>query len=89
MSVNNEFLRALSQLPRRYTEGVYNERRYGTTVAEVARGQKIWLFAKELGGKDHVGFNLYKLSDGSLKLNPCETSTEKVRDFVLGYEQFL
>lgn len=89
MSINKTFFAALKELPRRYTEGVYNDRRYGTTVSEIARGRKIRLFAQELGGKDYVSFNLYTLSDGSHRLSTCELSTEKIVDFVLGYEQYL
>lgn len=89
MSINKAFFTALKKLPRRYTEGVYNNRRYGTTVSEIARGRKIRLFAQQLGGKDYVSFNLYRLSDGSHRLNTCEMSTEKIVDFVLGYEEYL
>ena len=88
MLVTQAFLDALDRLPRHYTEGLYQGRSYGTTVAEVAKGREIKLYAEELGGTDLVSFNLYRLSDGLTRLKPCEMTAEKVADFVLGYEPY-
>jgi hypothetical protein len=89
MTINQAFLDALNRLPRHYTEGLYHGRSYGTTVAEVAKGREIKLYAEELGGTDLVSFNLYRLSDGSPRLKPCEMAEEKAVDFVLSYEPYL
>ena len=85
MSGLDAFLAVLERLPRGYSEGHYDGRRYGVTHLHEAGGQRVKLFAEELGGNDVVSFNLYRLADGSPRLKPCEMSAEKVVDFVLGY----
>ncbi|AVA24310.1 hypothetical protein [Rhizobium sp. NXC24] len=47
-------------------------------------GRRTCLFAEELGGRDIVSFNIYRLS-GHLTLKPCEMSSSKVIDFLLGF----
>jgi hypothetical protein len=89
VTITQAFLEALERLPRRYSEGTYKGRSYGATVSSAAMGHEIKLYAEELGGKDHVSFNLYTLSDGTRTLKPCEMPAEKVVDFVLGYQPYL
>jgi hypothetical protein len=43
------------------------------------------LFAEELGGGNFVSFNLYVLSGGRWLLKPCEMSSSKVLEFVVGF----
>ena len=43
------------------------------------------LFARELGGRDIVSFNLYRTPAGKVHLRPCEMSSAKVIDFVCGF----
>ncbi len=68
---------ALARLPTGYL------RTYGVTVTRSEDGKRTSLFAEELGGQDIVSFNLYGLSTGEL-LKPCEMSSQKVVDFVIG-----
>lgn len=79
------FEKALAALPGGYTEGVYQDRRYGVTIRRSDDGRRSSLFARELAGKDVVSFNLYRLSNGDVSLKPCEMPAEKVRAFVLGF----
>lgn len=86
-SVNLEpFLTALREIPRGYSDGQYQGRRWGTTLTEAAGGRRLKLFAEELGGTEFVSFNLYVTGDGTPQLKPCEMPAARVIDFVLGYE---
>ena len=80
------FEAALDLLPTGYSMGWYLGRKYGVTVTRSADGKRVKLFARELGGQDIVSFNLYRLEDGVDALRPCEMSSEKVSDFVMGVE---
>lgn len=79
------FEHALATLPEGYSEGRFQDRPWGVTVKRSADGKRIWLYGEELGGTDIVSFNLYVLSGASLTLKPCEMSSSKVVDFVLGF----
>lgn len=74
---------ALARLPTGYLKGSFMGRTYGVTITRSEDGKRTSLFARELGGQDIVSFNLYGLSSGEL-LNPCEMSSQKVLDFVIG-----
>ena len=80
------FLASLEQIPRGYSQGLFEGRRWGTTLTEAANGRRFKLFAEELGGTDFVRCNLYLTGDGTPQLKPCEMPAAKVVDFVLGYE---
>lgn len=84
MSADPVFLAAFDALPVGGYGGTFQGRRYRVTKTQFscARSQK--LVAEELGGSDHVSLNLYRLSDGTALLKPCEMPEEKVVDFVLG-----
>lgn len=75
---------ALARLPTGYLNGSFKGRTYGVTVARSEDGRRTSLFAEELGGRDVVSFNLYSLGSGEEALKPCEMSSEKVMDFVIG-----
>lgn len=75
---------ALARLPTGYLRGSFMGRTYGVTVTRSEDGKRTSLFAEELGGQDIVSFNLYWLSSGEETLRPCEMSSEKVIDFVVG-----
>ncbi|WP_312857976.1 hypothetical protein [Rhizobium laguerreae] len=49
-------------------------------------GKPTWLYGEELSGTDIVSFNLYRLAGPRLILKPCELSSAKVIEFVLGFE---
>jgi hypothetical protein len=81
-----EFETALATIPEGYSEGSFAGRRYGVTLQRSGDGKRLSLFAQELGGRDVVSFNRYRLRSGEDKLKPCEMSSEKVEAFILGFE---
>ena len=81
----SDFEHALAKLPDGYSEGRFQRRPWGVTVKRSADGKRVWLYGEELGGTDVVSFNLYVLSGASFALKPCEMSSSKVVDFVLGF----
>lgn len=78
------FLNALSLMPSGYTTGMFEGARYGITVERLADGRQVKLYAEELGGNNHVSFNLYLPRSGQILLKPCEMPAEKVMAFVSG-----
>lgn len=80
------FLSALANIPGGYCEGHYKGHPWSVTVKRSNDGKRIWLYGEELGGTDIVSFNLYSLSKAGPALKPCEMSSSKVIDFVLGFE---
>ncbi|MBY5549930.1 hypothetical protein HFO61_24505 [Rhizobium leguminosarum] len=58
----------------------------GVTVKRSEDGKRIWLYGEELSATDIVSFNLYRLAGPRSILKPCEMSTAKVIEFVLGFE---
>lgn len=78
------FLTAFDALPAGGYGGTFNGNRYRITKTVMATGRSQKLEAEELGGKDYISFNLYRLADGTALLKPCEMSEDKVTDFVLG-----
>ncbi len=85
MSEHNRFVERLNLLPVGYSAGQYQQRRYGTTLKISQDGRRVQLFARELGGKDYISFNLFRLGSGQTRLQPCEMTEQKVVSFVLGY----
>jgi hypothetical protein len=81
-----EFEMALAKIPKGYSEGSFAGRRYGVTLQRSDDGKRLSLFAQDLGGRDIVSFNRYRLRSGASELKPCEMSSEKVEAFVLGFE---
>ena len=79
------FEAALSRLPDGYVGGNFGGRAWGVTVKRSQDGKRIWLYGEELGGTDIVSFNLYRLGSRPM-LKPCEMSSAKVVDFVLGFQ---
>lgn len=79
------FLEKVAALPSGYSEGVFNNARYGVTLKVSQDGKRVWLFGEELGGTDRISFNLYHLRSGEHRLKPCEMPANKVKDFVMGY----
>lgn len=78
------FLSALENLPTGYFVGTYQGRSWGVTIQRPASGRQTKLYGEELGGDDHVSFNLYQPSSGKTLLKPCEMPSEKVIAFVEG-----
>jgi hypothetical protein len=80
------FEHALAKLPDGYLEGHFGARTWSVTIKRSPDGKRIWLYGSELGGTDIVSFNFYRLSTAGPTLKPCEMSSTKVIDFVLGFE---
>ena len=84
MSLVPGFLAAFDALPTGGYGGTFEGRRYRVTKTVMATGRSQKLEAEELGGTDYISLNLYRLSDGTALLKPCEMPEDKVTDFVLG-----
>jgi hypothetical protein len=54
----DDFETTLGALPKGYSEGVYEGRRYGVSLRRSDDGRRDSLFARELVGTDIVSFNL-------------------------------
>lgn len=80
------FEEALARLPDGYVVGDFGGRAWGVTVKRSEDGKRTWLYGEELGGTDIVSFNLYRLAGPEPILKPCEMSSAKVIEFVLGFE---
>lgn len=83
--LNDAFERALDRFADGYSQGVFDDRRWGVTVRRSPDQKRIWLYAEDLAGTDIVSFNLYRLENSGTALKPCEMSSHKVVAFVLGY----
>ncbi|WP_311789319.1 hypothetical protein [Ferirhizobium litorale] len=81
-----EFVCALARLPDGYMEGLFTGRRWSATVRRSEDSRRIWLFAEDLCGTAIVSFNLYVLAGDRPLLKPCEMSSDKVIEFVLGFQ---
>lgn len=78
------FLTAFDALPTGAYGGTFDGKRYRITKTVMATGRSQKLEAEELGGNDYISFNLYRFTDGTSLLKPCEMAEEKVITFVLG-----
>ncbi|RWX36026.1 hypothetical protein [Rhizobium leguminosarum] len=85
-SVPASFESALAKLPSGYVDGYFGNRSWGVTVRRSEDGKRTWLYGEELSGTDIVSFNLYRLAGPGSMLKPCEMSSAKVIEFVLGFE---
>ncbi|NEJ80335.1 hypothetical protein E0H39_33190 [Rhizobium leguminosarum bv. viciae] len=83
-SIQATFDDALAKLPDGYVDGHFGNRPWGVTVKRSQDGKRIGLYGEELGGTDIVSFNLYRLAGSGPTLKPCEMSSAKVIEFVLG-----
>lgn len=84
-SLSADFGACLGSLPDGYSQGDFQGQRWGVTVRRGLDGRRLWLYGEELGGKDIVSFNLYSGVGGRHLLKPCEMSSTKVVEFVLGF----
>jgi hypothetical protein len=80
------FEAALARLPDGYVDGNFGGRAWGVTVKRSQDLKRTLLYGEELGGTDIVSFNLYRLAGQRSMLKPCEMSSAKVIEFVLGFE---
>ncbi|WP_132575426.1 hypothetical protein [Rhizobium sp. BK591] len=85
-SIQAAFDDALAKLPDGYVDGHFGNGSWGVTVKRSEDGKRIWLYGEELSGTEIVSFNLYRLAGPGPTLRPCEMSSAKVIEFVLGFE---
>ncbi|MEH7840010.1 hypothetical protein V7796_31240 [Rhizobium laguerreae] len=85
-SIQATFEDALAKLPEGYVDGHFGNRPWGVTVKRSKDGKRTWLYGEELSGSDIVSFNLFQLAGTGSLLKPCEMSSAKVIEFVLGFE---
>ncbi len=83
MTTDADFVEAFDALPNGAYGATYQGKRYRVTKSSLVSGRSQKLEAEELGGKDYVSFNLYRLAGGETLLKPCEMPKEKVIEFVL------
>ncbi|RIA47695.1 hypothetical protein BXY53_2261 [Dichotomicrobium thermohalophilum] len=74
----------LRALPKGYSEGWYDGRRFRAAVSVSRDGRRWKLYAEELGGRGRVSCNLYVLDSGVL-LKPCEMPATEVLAFAASY----
>lgn len=74
-------LNHLNQIQEGYSEGIYNNNKYGITKTIFNKGKSIKLYAEELGGNDFISLNYYITKSKDL-LKPCEMPEAKVIDFM-------
>ncbi|MEP1229830.1 MAG: hypothetical protein ABJG88_04075 [Litorimonas sp.] len=80
------FVARFKALPRGGSDGYFQNRKYSITTKYGHNDRSAWLYAKELGGNNHISFNLYFLKYDKVHLKPCEMPASKVMDFVIGLE---
>jgi len=73
----------ISRIPKGYSEGIYNDRKYGITRTDFNAGKSLKIYAEELGGADFISLNFYQTESEDL-LKPCEMPREKVIEFLKG-----
>lgn len=78
------FLHALDALPSGTVPGAFKGRRYVASKTVFNDGKSVKLVAEELGGRDYISLNLYRVKQGA-RLYPCEMSRAKVITFVEGF----
>lgn len=81
------FLERFLNLPAGYRSVSVDGKRYGLSIESSSDGKRRKLYAEELGGNDHVSFNLYLLDGKDPLLKPCEMPAQKVIDFVLSFQE--
>ncbi len=71
----------ISRVPEGYSEGSFNDRKYGITRTNFNAGKSLKIYAEELGGTDFISLNYYRMRNGDL-LKPCEMPEEKIIAFL-------
>ena len=79
----NDVSDLFARLPEGWSVVEYDGRRYAVTRTVHGDGRSESILAEELGGRDLVSANLYRI-EGEDVLKPCEMPSEKVLDFLEG-----
>ena len=79
----NDVSDLFARLPEGWSVVEYDGRRYAATRTVHGDGRSESILAEELGGRDQISANLYRV-DGEDVLKPCEMPAEKVLGFLEG-----
>lgn len=71
----------IDRIPEGYSEGRYQNRRYGISKQLFNEGRSAKIYAEELGGNDFISLNYYRTQQAD-QLKPCEMPAAKVRAFL-------
>lgn len=71
-------------IPDGWTRVWFRDRPYGLTKTVRGGGDSVAVYAEELGGRDVVSANAYRV-DGRWHLRPCEMPEQKVLEFLAGW----
>ena len=74
-------LSAIEKLPEGYSEGIYEDQKYGIIKTVFNEDKSLKVSAKELGGNNFISLNYYIIPKNNL-LRPCEMSNQKVIHFL-------
>ena len=75
------FTKNIYEIPKGYSEMIYEGEKYGVTRTDFNNGKSLKVFAQQLGGSNIVSFNFY-VTSSSENLFPCEMPKEKVIHFL-------
>ncbi|WP_296385025.1 peptide methionine sulfoxide reductase [Winogradskyella sp.] len=71
----------MDKIEEGYSEGIYNDKKYGITKTIFNKGNSLKVYAEELGGNDFISLNYYVTKTNEL-LKPCEIPEQKVIHFL-------
>ncbi len=79
--MNSSILNSIKKIPEGYSEGIYNDRKYGITKTIFNNGNSFKVYGEELGGSDFISLNYY-ITKTKEVIKPCEMPEQKVVHFL-------
>ncbi|MFT4831779.1 MAG: hypothetical protein ACI815_001429 [Psychroserpens sp.] len=79
--MNNSIWNDIEKIREGYSQGHYNNSKYGITKTIFNNGYSFKIFGEQLSGKDFISFNYYITKDRDL-IKPCEMPEQKVVHFL-------
>lgn len=77
----NLILYHIEKIPEGYSEGIYNDRKYGISKTIFNNGDSFKIYGEELGGNDFISLNYYTTKEKDF-IKPCEMPEQKVKHFL-------
>ncbi len=77
----NLILAHIKKIPEGYSEGIYNDRKYGISKTIFNKGDSFKIYSEELGGNDFISLNYYITKEKNF-MKPCEMPEQKVKHFL-------
>lgn len=74
-------LDSIKNIPEGYSEGIYQDAKYGITKTIFNNGKSFKIYAEELQGTNFISLNYY-ITSSSQFLKPCEMPEQKVIHFL-------